>query len=160
MGGFQLACDATNSAAVNQLRARKHRPAKPFAVMAATIEDIMMHCRVSRPKPDCLSSPQAPIVLVSWNAEFSDIASDVAPDLKYLGMMLPYTPLHHLLLSEAGLPLVMTSGNLSEEPIAKDNDEALMRLHDIADYFLVHNRGIYARYDDSVFIVEKTSRWP
>ena len=75
------------------------------------------------------------------------------PELKYLGMMLPYTPLHHLLLRETGLPLVMTSGNLSEEPIAKDNDEAFLRLRDIADYFLVHNRGIYARYDDSVFMV-------
>jgi hydrogenase maturation protein HypF len=153
LGGFQLACDATNSAAVNQLRARKNRPAKPFAVMAATIEDIMLHCRVSAAEAELLKSPQAPIVLLRWNSKFSEIASNVAPDLKYLGMMLPYTPLHHLLLREAGLPLVMTSANLSEEPIAKDNDEAFIRLRDIADYFLVHNRGIYARYDDSVFMV-------
>jgi hydrogenase maturation protein HypF len=153
LGGFQLACDATNSATVNLLRARKNRPAKPFAVMVATIEDIMLHCRVSAAKAGLLSSPQAPIVLLRWNSKFSDIASNVAPDLKYLGMMLPYTPLHHLLLRETGLPLVMTSANLSEEPIAKDNEEAFLRLHDIADYFLVHNRGIYARYDDSVFMV-------
>jgi hydrogenase maturation protein HypF len=153
LGGFQLACDATDSAAVNLLRARKNRPAKPFAVMAATIEDIMLHCRVSRAEAELLSSPQAPIVLLRWNTKFSDIAPNVAPDLKYLGMMLPYTPLHHLLLRETGRPLVMTSANLSEEPIAKDNDEAFLRLHDIADYFLVHNRGIYARYDDSVFMV-------
>jgi hydrogenase maturation protein HypF len=153
LGGFQLACDATNSAAVNLLRARKNRPAKPFAVMTATIEDIMLHCRVSAAETGLLSSPQAPIVLLRWNSKFSDIASNVAPNLKYLGMMLPYTPLHHLLLRETGLPLVMTSANLSEEPIAKDNEEAFLRLHDIADYFLVHNRGIYARYDDSVFMV-------
>ena len=153
LGGFQLACDATNPATVNLLRARKHRPAKPFAVMASTIEDIMLHCRVSAAEAELLSSAQAPIVLLRWNTKFSDIASDVAPDLKYLGMMLPYTPLHHLLLRAVGRPLVMTSANLSEEPIAKDNDEAFIRLHAIADYFLVHNRGIYARYDDSVFIV-------
>ncbi|GAJ24343.1 unnamed protein product, partial [marine sediment metagenome] len=78
----------------------------------------------------------------------------VAPNLNYLGVMLPYTPLHHLLLRETGLPLVMTSGNLSEEPIAKDNDEALTRLREIADYFLLHNRDIFARYDDSVYMVE------
>jgi hydrogenase maturation protein HypF len=140
---------------VNLLRARKNRPAKPFAVMATTIEDIMLHCRVSAAEAGLLSSPQAPIVLLRWNTKFSDIAPNVAPDLKYLGMTLPYTPLHHLLLHQAGLPLVMTSANLSEEPIAKDNDEAFIRLHGIADYFLVHNRGIYARYDDSVFMVAK-----
>ena len=153
LGGFQLACDATNQIAVNLLRGRKNRPAKPFAVMAATIEDVMIHCRVSAAEAGLLSSPQAPIVLLRWNSKLSDIASNVAPDLKYLGMMLPYTPLHHLLLRDAGIPLVMTSANLSEEPIAKDNDEAFIRLHDIADYFLVHNRGIYARYDDSVYMV-------
>jgi hydrogenase maturation protein HypF len=153
LGGFQLACNATNQKTVNLLRERKHRPAKPFAVMAATIEDIIIHCRVSGAEAKLLSSPQAPIVLLRWNAKISDIAPAVAPDLKYLGMMLPYTPLHHLLLRETGLPLVMTSGNLSEEPIAKDNDEALVRLNGIADYFLLHNRGIYARYDDSVYLV-------
>ena len=154
LGGFQLACDATNQMAVNLLRERKHRPAKPFAVMAATIEDIIIHCRVSGAEGELLSSPPAPIVLLRWNTKISDIAPAVAPDLKYLGMMLPYTPLHHLLLRETGLPLVMTSGNLSEEPIAKDNDEALIRLNGIADYFLLNNRGIYARYDDSVFMIE------
>jgi hydrogenase maturation protein HypF len=155
LGGFQLACDATNQTAVNLLRERKHRPAKPFAVMAASIEDIMIHCRVSSAEAKLLSSPQAPIVLLRWNNKISDIAPAVAPDLKYMGMMLPYTPLHHLLLRKTGLPLVMTSANLSEEPIAKDNDEAFVRLHDIADYFLDHNRGIYARYDDSVCMVEE-----
>jgi len=89
-----------------------------------------------------------------WKPE-SGLCSEVAPNLKYLGLMLPYTPMHHLLLRESGLPLVMTSGNISEEPICKDNDEAVRRLSGIADYFLVHNRDIYARYDDSVTIVEK-----
>ncbi len=153
LGGFQLACDATNQTAVNLLRERKHRPAKPFAVMAAGVEDIKKHCAVSQKENELLSSPQAPIVLLRWNNRKSDIARTVAPDLKYLGMMLPCTPLHHLILHAAGRPLVMTSGNLSEEPIAKDNEEALIRLKGIADYFLLHNRGIYARYDDSVFMV-------
>jgi hydrogenase maturation protein HypF len=85
----------------------------------------------------------------------SEVSPAVAPNLKYLGVMLPYTPLHHLLLAETGLPLVMTSGNLSEEPIAKNNDEAIRRLKGIADYFLIHNRDIYARYDDSVTMVER-----
>jgi len=153
LGGFQLACDATNQAAINRLRERKHRPAKPFAVMAATIDDIKKHCSASNAEIKLLSSPQAPIVLLRWHNKTSDIAPAVAPDLKYLGMMLPYTPLHHLLLHETERPLVMTSGNLSEEPIAKDNDEALLRLKGIADYFVLHNRDIYARYDDSVFMV-------
>jgi len=87
--------------------------------------------------------------------EDSPVSPAVAPNLKYLGVMLPYTPLHHILLRETGLPLVMTSGNLSEEPIAKDNDEAVSRLSGIVDYFLVHNRDIYARYDDSVTMVER-----
>jgi hydrogenase maturation protein HypF len=153
LGGFQLACDATNNSVVNKLRERKHRPSKPLAVMMATIEEVEKHCLVSEEERALLESPQAPIVLLRWR-EGSNITRAVAPKLKYLGVMLPYTPLHHLLMQEVGLPLVMTSGNLSEEPIAKDNDEALRRLKDIADYFLRHNRDIYARYDDSVYMVE------
>jgi hydrogenase maturation protein HypF len=155
LGGFQLACDATSEVAVNTLRTRKRRPSKPLAVMITTLEDIEKHCLVSSEERELLESPQAPIVLLRWK-HGSDISPAVAPNLKYLGVMLPYTPLHHLLLKEVGLPLVMTSGNLSEEPIAKDNDEALTRLKGIADYFLLHNRGIYARYDDSVCMVEGT----
>jgi hydrogenase maturation protein HypF len=154
LGGFQLACDATSGEAVKTLRDRKRRPSKPLAVMMADIKEIERHCLVSEEEKKLLESPQCPIVLLRWKPG-SDIAESVAPGLKYLGVMLPYTPLHHLLLKEAALPLVMTSGNLSEEPIAKDNDEALRRLKGIADYFLMHNRDIYARYDDSVYMVEE-----
>jgi hydrogenase maturation protein HypF len=157
LGGFQLACDATSDDVVNDLRERKRRPSKPLAVMLATIEGIEKHCFVFPEERKLLESPQAPIVLLRWK-EGSDITRAVAPKLNYLGVMLPYTPLHHLLMREVGLPLVMTSGNLSEEPIAKDNDEALRRLKGIADYFLFHNRDIYARYDDSVYMVEEEAR--
>ena len=155
LGGFQLACDATNVKAVKLLRKRKRRPSKPFAVMFSSVEEIEKHCLVSKKEKELLCSPEAPIVLVKWKRDDSSIAPDVAERLNYLGAMLPYTPLHHLLMSNAGLPLVMTSGNLSEEPIAKYNDEALRRLGGIADYFLLHDRDIYARYDDSVCIVER-----
>ncbi len=155
LGGFQLACDATDSEAVKTLRERKHRPSKPLAVMMTSIEEVKGHCLVSREEERLLLSPQSPIVLLKWRREESSICAEVAPNLKYLGVMLPYTPLHHLLMSEADCPLVVTSGNLSEEPIAKDNDEALGRLGGIADCFLLHNRDIYAKYDDSVCIVEK-----
>ncbi len=154
LGGFQLACDATNEEAINFLRARKRRPAKPLAVMAGNLEEVENHCFVSPEERKLLQSPECPIVLLRWKHSSSSIPPAVAPNLKYLGVMLPYTPLHHILLRETGIPLVMTSGNLSEEPIAKDNDEALRRLRGIADYFLLHNRDIYARYDDSVYMVE------
>jgi len=154
LGGFQLACDATNEKAVNLLRSRKRRPSKPLAVMVATLEDVEKHCLVSSEERKLLQSPECPIVLLKWKRNSSNISPVVAPNLKYLGVMLPYTPLHHLLLREVKLPLVMTSGNLSEEPIAKDNDEALIRLRDITDYFLLHNRDISGRYDDSVYMVE------
>jgi len=154
LGGFQLACDATSEEAVNLLRSRKRRPAKPLAVMVADLAEVEQHCLVSDEERKLLQSAQSPIVLLRWKCDLSDIVPAVAPKIKYLGVMLPYTPLHHLLLKEVGLPLVMTSGNLSEEPIAKDNDEALRRLRGIADYFLLHNRDIYARYDDSVYLVE------
>jgi len=154
LGGFQLACDATDDGVVKLLRERKRRPSKPLAVMMATIKDIEKHCLVSPEERKLLESPQAPIVLLHWK-KGSNVTKTIAPQLNYLGVMLPYTPLHHLLMHEVGLPLVMTSGNLSEEPIAKDNDEALRRLRGIADYFLLHNRDIYARYDDSVYMVEE-----
>ena len=153
LGGFLLACDATSERVVNRLRQRKNRPAKPLAVMVSSLDEVKQHCEVNDAEAELLISPGSPIVLMKWKPE-STITQAVAPGLKYLGVMLPYTPLHHLLLRETGLPLVMTSGNLSEEPIARDNDEALRRLGDIADFFLRHNRDIYARYDDSVMTVE------
>ncbi len=153
LGGFLLACDATNEAAIGLLRQRKRRPYKPLAIMVATLEEVYRHCYLSPEEEKLLASPQCPIVLLRWKAD-SFISAVVAPNLKYLGVMLPYTPLHHVLLRETGFPLVMTSGNLSEEPICRDNDEALRRLRDIADYFLLHNRDIYSRYDDSVAMVE------
>ncbi len=154
LGGFLLACDATNQAVINLLRSRKMRPFKPLAIMVSSIQEAKEHCYVSGEEEELLTSAHSPIVLMKWKPD-SSVSQAVAPNLKYLGAMLPYTPLHHILLRETGLPLVMTSGNLSEEPIAKDNDEAIRRLSHIADYFLVHNRDIYARYDDSVTIVER-----
>jgi hydrogenase maturation protein HypF len=154
LGGFLLACDATNDTAVRALRRRKKRPSKPLAIMVATVADAKKHCYVLPEEEELLASPQSPIVLMIWK-EDSSVSREVAPNLWFLGVMLPYTPLHHILLRDTGLPLVMTSGNLSEEPIARDNDEALRRLSGIADYFLVHNRDIYSRYDDSVAMVER-----
>ncbi len=160
LGGFQLACDATSERAVKQLRERKKRPSKPFAVMVATIKEVRKHCFTTPEEERLLLSPQCPIVLLKWKRANSNIAEGIAPNNKYLGVMLPYTPLHHILLREINIPLVMTSGNMSEEPIAKDNDEAIRRLKDIADYFLVHNRDIYAKYDDSVYIVNEDGTQP
>jgi hydrogenase maturation protein HypF len=156
LGGFLLACDATSDRTVNLLRQRKQRPFKPLAIMTSSLDEAGRYCEISEREAALLTSPQSPIVLLRWQSS-SPIAESVAPNLKYLGVMLPYTPLHHLLLHETGLPLVMTSGNLSEEPIAKNNDEALRRLSAIADYLLVHNRDIHARYDDSVTMVESDS---
>jgi hydrogenase maturation protein HypF len=152
LGGFHLACDATNADAVQMLRARKGRPAKPLAVMMATLDDVSRECYVSDEEEALLTSQQCPIVLLRWR-EDSTGGREVAPGNLYLGVMLPYTPLHHVLLRDVGRPLVMTSGNLSEEPIAQDNDEARRRLGPLADAFLLHNRDIYARYDDSVWFV-------
>jgi len=154
LGGFHLACDATNAGAIQTLRDRKRRPYKPLAIMLATVEEIKEHCFVSEEEEKLLASPECPILLLRWK-EDSSVSRKIAPELKHLGVMLPYTPLHHVLLRETGMPLVMTSGNISEEPIAKDNDEAIRRLKGIADFFVVHNRDIYARYDDSLAIVEK-----
>ena len=153
LGGFLLACDATSREAVAMLRRRKNRPTKPLAIMVASLDEARQICQISETEAELLTSTGSPIVLLKWKEDTS-ITPEVAPGLNYLGVMLPYTPLHHILLRKAELPLVMTSGNLSEEPIASDNDEGLRRLAGIADYFLRHDRDIYARYDDSVMIVE------
>ncbi|MCX6012540.1 MAG: carbamoyltransferase HypF [Chloroflexi bacterium] len=153
LGGFLLACDASNNDVVIKLRTRKKRPAKPFAVMINSIEEIKNYCFISEEEEKLLKSSQSPIVLLRSRRE-SQIAYEVAPDLRYLGVMLPYTPLHHLLLNDIRIPLIMTSGNLSEEPIARVNDEALLRLSNIADFFILHDRDIHSSYDDSVSLVE------
>ncbi len=152
LGGFQLACDATNADAVALLRERKRRPHKPFAIMVPGLATAHELCEVSSEAEAVLTSPQGPIVLLDGRGD-NGIADNVAPNNHTLGVMLPYTPLHHILLRDVGRPLVMTSGNLSEEPIAKDNDEALHRLAPLADAFLLHDRDIHARYDDSVVSV-------
>ena len=149
VGGFHLACDATNDAAVRRLRDRKHRDAKPFAVMVATLADAQAIAAVSPAETRQLVGPEHPIVLLPRRTGRS-IAPSVAPGLDWIGVMLPYAPLHHLLLAAAACPLVMTSGNLSDEPIATGNDEARERLRGVADYFLLHDRDILARVDDSV----------
>ncbi len=149
LGGFQLACDATSDRAVARLRERKRRYAKPLAVMVRSMEEAERYCLVSEAERGLLASPRAPIVLLR-EKEGSPISREVAPGLRDQGIFLPYTPLHHLLLEEAKIPLVMTSGNISEEPIAKENEEARCRLAGIADYFLFHDRDILVRYDDSV----------
>ena len=153
IGGFLLACDATNENAVQILRQRKNRPSKPFALMIATVDEIKKYCDVSKEEEMVVSSPQSPIVLLRL-INRGPITSEVSPHLNYLGVMLPYTPIHHLLMRQMRVPLVMTSGNLSEEPIIKDNHEALQKLATIADYFLFHNRDIHACCDDSVTMIE------
>lgn len=153
LGGFHLACDATNPKAVARLRKRKRRPAKPFAVMMPSLEAAQSHCHVNEAEADMLASASAPIVLL-FRGNDSAIATNVAPDNPMLGVMLPYTPLHHLLLHDVGKPLVMTSGNLSELPIITENDEAIRVLGDIADAFLLHDRPIHMRCDDAVWWVD------
>jgi hydrogenase maturation protein HypF len=150
LGGFHLAVDATNPAAVSRLREGKRRVEKPFAIMAADLEAVRNLCELDDASRALLDSPERPIVLLRKKSA-SPIAELVAPfNLEY-GVFLPYTPLHHLLFAAGRFQaLVMTSGNISEEPIAIDNSEAVARLRGIADFFLVHNRDILLRCDDSV----------
>jgi hydrogenase maturation protein HypF len=152
VGGFHLACDAANAGAVERLRRRKYREDKPFALMAGSIEMIKDYCSVSTFERDLLLSTQRPIALLARKPESAppDWPRAVAPGLNSLGFMLPYAPLHYLLLENLDRPLVMTSGNVSDEPICYENRDALERLRKIADYFLLHNRRIHVRADDSV----------
>ncbi len=149
IGGFHLACDAANDQAVTRLRERKGRYHKPFALMARDLQAVRRYCRVSKSEEALLASPAAPIVLLQREAS-RPLAEGVAPAQVSLGFMLPYTPLHHLLLADWETPLVMTSGNRIEEPQAIDNREAADRLRPLADLFLLHDREIVNRVDDSV----------
>ncbi len=149
IGGFQLLVDARNPDAVARLRQRKHREEKPFALMMPSLEMARTYCEISPAELDLLESRAAPIVLLQPK-EGTDIAPNVAHCSPYLGVMLPYSPLHHLLMEECRFPLIATSGNRSDEPIAIDNDEAAARLANIADHFLMHNRPIVRACDDSV----------
>lgn len=155
LGGFHLACDALNEEAVSALRSRKHREEKPFAVMAPDAGLIRQFCEVSQDERALLESRRRPIVLLRRRLEGFPPAASVAPGNRFLGFMLPYTPLHYLLLDEFGRAggkgvLVMTSGNVSDEPIAFTDEAAFEDLRGIADLYLVHDRPIYIRCDDSV----------
>jgi hydrogenase maturation protein HypF len=149
LGGFHLAVDAENHAAVARLRRRKHREEKPLALMAADPDAIGRFARIAAEEAEILATPQRPIVLLR-KKDGAPIASQVAPGNQYFGVMLPYTPLHYLLLDAGFTALVMTSANLTDEPICIDNAEAFQRLAGIADYFLVHDRDILLRSDDSI----------
>jgi hydrogenase maturation protein HypF len=148
LGGFHLIVDARNVEVVARLRTRKHREEKPLAVMYPSLEHIKAACEISELEESLLTSSEAPIVLLRKTS--ADIADNVAPDNPYLGVMLPYTPLHQLLMHELSFPIIATSGNLSGEPICIDEYDALERLADIADLFLVHNRPIARHVDDSI----------
>ena len=155
LGGFLLACDATNEIAVSELRRRKRRPHKPFALMVRDLAAARRLCELSAQDEASLLSPRRPIVILPRRPD-ARLASGVAPGDNTLGVMLPYTPLHYLLFSDSPLmesewaALVMTSGNLSEEPIVISNQEAMLQLGGVADWFLLHNRDIATRVDDSV----------
>ncbi|MBL1177420.1 carbamoyltransferase HypF [Pantanalinema sp. GBBB05] len=154
LGGFHLVVDARNEIAVQALRQHKHRPDKPLAVMYPDLESLQQHCYLSTVAIQLLQSPEAPIVLLPQIAcdepSVAAIAPSVAPGNPDLGVMLPYTPLHHLLLAELGFPVVATSGNLANEPICIDQQIALQQLGSIADLFLIHDRPIARPVDDSI----------
>ncbi len=149
LGGFHLAVDAANDAAVRLLRQRKQREEKPLAVMAKDIGAVRRFAEVGLEEENLLASPKRPIVLLRKRAD-SPLAESVAPGNRHLGVLLPYTPIHKMLLEEGFAALVMTSGNLSEEPIAVDIEDALRRLGTVADFYLDHDRDIVSRCDDSV----------
>lgn len=153
IGGFHLMGDARNGAAVRRLRERKRRDEKPFAALFPSLEAIAAVCEMSEAEQKELESQAAPIVLLRKRGGTPGLAEEVAPGLPWIGAMLPYTPLHHLMMRELGFAVVATSGNLTDEPICVDNDEARSRLGGIADFFLTHDRPIARPMDDSVLAV-------
>jgi hydrogenase maturation protein HypF len=151
LGGFQLLVDAGNEEAVKRMRKRKHREEKPFALMFPSIIDVRDICIVNDFEERLLMSPESPIVLLKKKKTWCErVCDQVALDNPYFGIMLPYTPLHHLILQEYSKPIVATSGNIAEEPMCINESEALQKLNRIADYFLVHNRPIVRHVDDSI----------
>jgi len=152
LGGFHLVCDALNAKAVQELRQRKQRPDKPFAVMIRSLKDVERFCSVTDGEKELLTSVSRPIVLLTKREEAQEMLEAIAPRIPSLGAMLPYTPLHHLLFEgpERFQTLVMTSGNRQDEPICRTNEEARKTLSDIADFFLFHDREIHNRCDDSI----------
>ena len=159
LGGYHLACDATNDGAVSELRRRKAREEKPLAVMAPDVSWVRKSTAADAADIAVLGSRWRPIVLLRRGAD-ATVAAAVAPGNRFLGVMLPYTPLHHLLMRAVACPLVMTSGNMSDEPIAYDDDEAFTRLGPVADAFLSHDRAIRIRCDDSVVRVIDGAEYP
>lgn len=159
IGGFHLACEALNAKAVLALRQRKDREHKPFALMAGSLAMIRAHCHVSDAEARLLCAPQCPIVLLRKRSDCR-LPEVIAPNRNDLGFMLPYTPLHHLLMQACSTPLVMTSANRSDEPIAYRSEDALERLGGIADCFLIHNRDIYIRCDDTVMQIVRGRTYP
>src|SRR5215471_13950274 len=149
LGGFHLACDATNGEAVQRLRQRKHRYGKPFALMARDVDVIRRYCNLTSAEADLLQSPEAPILLLSADGS-EKFPAGIAPGLNTIGFMLPYTPLHLLITRQIDRPLVMTSGNISDEPQITSLERARTGLRGIADAMLMHNREIANRIDDSV----------
>lgn len=152
LGGFHLVCDARCKDAVAALRRRKIREFKPFAVMCRDLKVVEKYCNVSPEEAELLQSPAHPIVILK-RRRLDDLPEEIAPGMKTLGVMLPYTPLHHLLFDEDLEILIMTSANISDDPLIIDNEEAFIRLKGIADYYLIHNRQIYNRCDDSLAAV-------
>lgn len=148
LGGFQLAVDAGNCKAVELLRNKKHRPSKPLACMAKDIDMVALYTNLKNQEKQALMSPSAPIILLPISGK--SLAAKIAPDQNRLGFMLPNTPLHHLLMQQLEHPIVLTSGNLSDEPQIIDNETAIEKLSEIADFWLTHDRDIINRVDDSV----------
>ena len=150
LGGFQIACDGRSDKTAKRLRDRKLRPSKPFAIMASNIDWVKRYYHLEILESSILGSTNAPIVLLKKKCNEYPLSYQVSLDNKRDGIMLPYTPIHHILFEYIDFPLIMTSGNITEEPIASGNNEAIKKLDGVCDYYLIHDRDIYSRYDDSV----------